>query len=202
MAKFADYTRFAASYCPNINTIAFSRAMLSAAREYFTRTQAWIETVSLDFEPGENSYAIPNLSATAIVGTVSKVMLDNKFLTAVEREYTDTREDIPEYFCNPTKSTIILYPIPKETGTLQITVNLKPSINTNELPDALFDEHFEGLIAGCIFHIKQMPGTTWHDPQSANYFSNEFNRFIDDKRIELAMGNNNTELTIHVTPFI
>jgi hypothetical protein len=201
MARFADYTRFAASYCPNLPAIVFSRAMLSAAREYFTRTQAWIETVSVDLVPGENSYVIPNLSSTAMVSTVSKVLLGDKFLTAVEREYTDIREGTPEYFSNPTKSTITVYPIPKEVGTLQITVNLKPSINTTELPDALFDEHFEGLIAGCIFHIKQMPGTDWHDPQSAIYFSNEFNRFIDDKRIELAMGNNNTELTIHYPSF-
>jgi hypothetical protein len=202
MAKFADYTRFAASYCPNINAIAFSRAMLSAAREYFTKTQSWIETVSIELVPGQNSYVIPELSSTALVSTVNKVLLDDKFLTAIEKEYTDIRQGTPEYFANSTKSTITVYPIPKNAGILQVTVNIKPSINADSLPDELFDEHFEGLIAGCIWQIKRMPGTDWYDPQTATNFAYEFNKFIDDKRIELATGNNNSELTIQLPNFI
>jgi hypothetical protein len=202
MARFRDYTRHAASYCPNLPAVVFSRALLSAARDYFTRTQAWKETINISMVTDKSVYNLLDLFNDGIIDTVTQVILNDKPLTAVERESIDTRVGIPEYFASPTKNTIAVYPIPKESGTLQVTATLKPSIDTDFLPDDLFDEHFEGLIAGCIWQIKRMPGTDWYDPQAATNFAYEFNKFIDDKRIELAMGNNNTEIVIQYPSFV
>jgi len=47
-----------------------------------------------------------------------------------------------------------------------------------------------------------MPNTDWYDPQAAMQFEQDYNRMVDEKRIQLAMGSNNTELTLQYPTFM
>jgi hypothetical protein len=202
MAKIADYTKYAASYCPNLPGIVFKRAMLSASREYFTQTQAWKEQVTISLVADMAIYAIPDPTDADLIDTVTDVSLNDKYLSPLAREYFIKNTGTPKHFSTPTKTSIHLYPTPKESGELSITLTLKPSIVADEMPEALFQEHFEGLIAGCIWQIKRMPGTDWYDPQSAFVFKEEFDQFIDKKRIEILRGQNNSQTFIQYPNFL
>lgn len=196
MAKFKDFTKFAASYCPNLPGIVFERAMLSASREYFTRTQAWIEDIQVPIVAGTSRYEALEPYECAVLNTVREVMIGDDHLVPVTKKAPVTREGKLTHYATPNKETIEFYPAPKTNQTAVVTISLKPSINTLEIPDEVFEEHFEGLIAGAIWQVKRMIGTDWYDPQSAAVHYSEFEAFIDKKRIELLTGNNNTELQI------
>lgn len=196
MAKFTEYTRFAASYCPNLPSIVFSRAMLSVSRDYFTKTQSWQEILTVNLVAGEKTYDMPPPFEFAIIDTVINASIDNSCLTNAEASIKSDKQDKPTHFSLLSKASLLVYPTPKEDYTLDVTISLKPSIDTEELPELLFDEHFEPLIAGCIASIKRMPNTDWFDPQTAMQFEQDYNRMVDEKRIELARGSNNSELTI------
>ena len=200
MAKFAEYTKYAASYCPNLPGIVFKRAMLSASREYFTKTHAWKEIVPLTLVPGISSYEIPEPYDADLIDSIKDVWLKDKFLSPLPREYLTSDTGTPRYFSTPTKKTINLYPIPKKSGVLNITLTLKPAFEADEMPDEIFQEHFEGLMAGAIFEVKRMPGD-WYDPKNAFVFKQEFVQFIEDKRIELMRGSNNSEVFIEYPNF-
>jgi hypothetical protein len=202
MAKFSDYTKFAASFCPNLPALVFKRAMLSASREYFTKTHAWKVVVPLTLVPGKALYDVPYSNDAELIDSIKDVWLEDKFLSPLSREYltSDTDKGTPRYFSNPSKKTINLYPTPKKSGELNITLTLKPSFLAEEMPDEIFQENFEGLIAGAIFQVKRMAGD-WYDPQSAFIFNQEFVRFIEDKRMELMLGNNNSEIFIEYPNF-
>tara|TARA_R110002049_G_scaffold127881_2_gene285041 strand:- start:9194 stop:9805 length:612 start_codon:yes stop_codon:yes gene_type:complete len=196
MANFKDYTRFASSYCPNLPPMVFARAMLTAARQYFNKTQAWQETYEIALEPGIDKYETPLPYDCVAIDTIISATIDGKELKAFSKGSFPAKDGTPKVFMNPNKDTMIVWPIPTKDSVLEITYSLKPSIETEELPDGLFDEHFEGLLAGTIFELKRMPGVDWSDAVGANNFLAQFKVFMDEKRIELLHGNNNAELQI------
>ena len=200
MAEFKEYTKYAASYCPKLPGIVFNRAMLSAAREYFTQTQSWKETVLINTVAESDTYNIPAPVGTDLIDTIDRVTLNNKDLTPLPFEYNNENAGTPLYFATPTKSTMRFYPIPDESAAVTVTLNLKPAFTTTEMPDAIFNEHFEGLLAGCIAEIKRMPGD-WYDPQAASMHRREFEQLIDKKRIELMRGSNNANVGIQYPSF-
>ena len=202
MSAFTDYTRYAASYCPNLPSIVFSRAMLSVSRDYFTKTQAWTEELEVNLVADTSTYSIPALVASAIVDTVKSASIGNDYLINLPAIAKSDAQGKPTHFALPSKAELLVYPTPKEAHTLAIEVTLKPSIETTELPDDLFDEHFEPLIAGCISNIKRMANTEWFDPQGALQFEQDYNRMVDEKRLELARGSNNSELSIQYPSFM
>lgn len=197
MAKFKEYTRFAASYCPSLPPIVFERAMLTAARYYFNRTQAWQETYEITLEPGIDVYETPLPYDCVSIDVITGASIGGKSLVAFSDGSRPAKDGEPKVFMNPNKDTIIVWPTPTKDSVLEITYALKPSIDADELPNMVFDEHFEGLLAGAIFEAKRMPSVEWSDPAGANNFLTQFKVFIDEKRIELMHGNNNTELQIN-----
>lgn len=201
MPKFADYTKFAASYCPNLPAFIFERAMLSAAREYFTSTQSWQEDIEIELTQGNFEYPIPFPWEAAMIGNVLNVTIDGKSLTGLGVKLKPEYEQTPKYFSLIGKETIQFMPIPSQAKTAVITVILKPSIQTNSMPKDVLDEHFEGLLAGTIWEIKRIAGD-WYNPQESLDFRAQFEAFIDLKRIEMARGNSNNELRIQMEPFL
>ena len=197
MANFENYTRFASSYCPNLPRMVFARAMLTASRQYFSETQAWLETYEITLVPGIDQYETPLPYDCALIDTIVSATLNDKPLDATTGYISPAKDGEPKMFMNPNKDTVILRPVPVNAGVLSVTYALKPSIETEELPDNLFDEHFEGLLAGTIFELKRMPLKDWTDPAGAGDFLTQFKIFIDKKRIELLTGNNNTDLKIN-----
>jgi hypothetical protein len=198
MANFKDYTKFAASYCSNVPTLVFARAMLTASRQYFTKTQAWQESYEIALLPDVNEYETPLPYDCVAIDTVISATIDGKPLHATTSSMStaSNTKSTPTLFMNPNKDLVIFSPTPAKAGLVEITYSLKPSIDTEEMPDGLFDDHFEGLIAGTVFELKRMRGKDWSDPAGAGDFLIEFNAFIDQKRIELMQGNNNAELRI------
>jgi len=201
MAKFKKYTRYAASFCPDLPSIVFSRAMLSSAKEYFTKTQAWVETVDIAVTADKATYEMPFPLESASIDVVTEVKDGSTQLIPSPHLLDIDGTGTPKLFALTGKKSITLYPTPKTDMTLSVTYTLKPAFDTDELPEDVFEEHFEGLIAGAIWQIKRMVGTPWHDPQSAMTFYQEFEGFIDQKRIAMMMGGNNAELTMQIPKF-
>lgn len=202
MPKFADYTKLAAPYCPNLPTIVFSRAMLSAAREYFTATQGWQEDIEVNLVQGQFEYELPCPWAPALLDTVISVSIDDDYIGNLSAKLKPENEGTPRYFFILNKTHIQFMPIPSEDKVAVIRVSIKPSIQTEYLPQNVMDEHFEGLLAGAIWQIKRMVGTDWYDPQSALNHRAEFEAFIDQKRIQMLQNDSNNELFITVEHFL
>lgn len=202
MPRFADYTKLAAPFCPNLPSIVFSRAMLSAAREYFTQTQGWQENIEVNVVQGVFEYKLPFPWAPGLLDTVISVYIDDQILGDLQARLKPENEGMPRYFFILNKTHIQFMPIPSQDKTAIITVSMKPSIMTEYLPQLVMDEHFEGLMAGTIWQVKRMVGTDWYDPQSALDFRAEFEAFIDQKRIQMLQNNSNSELFINMASFL
>lgn len=196
MVNFKEYTRFAASNCPNLPPMVFARAMLTASRQYFHQTQAWQETYEVPLEVGVDTYETPLPYDCALIDAIVTAKLNGTEIKALTHNQSLVKDGTPKVFHVPNKDTIVLWPTPNTEGTLELTYALKPSINTEELPEHIFDEHFEALISGTIFELKRMVNTDWHDPSGAGDFLSEFRIFIDQKRIEMLRGYNNADLSI------
>lgn len=170
--------------------------MLSASRQYFQQTQSWQETYEIPLVAGVDKYETPLPYDCVLIDTIVSASIGGEELKPLESNTRKQKDGLPTVFTNPNKDSIVVWPTPTADGVLEITYSLKPSINTEELPPHIFDEHFEALIAGTIFELKRMVNTDWHDPSGAGDFLAEFRIFIDQKRIEMLRGNNNTELSI------
>lgn len=203
MAKFADYTRFAASFCPNLPSIVFERAILIASRVYFSQTQSWRESMALALEVGVNDYEMPLPFESAIVDRVLSVSVGEVYLSGLTRKPLKTSTGpATHYLLHADKEHISVYPTPTEAGTALIEVSITPSIDTTSMPSVVFDQHFDALLVGALWQIKRMTNTDWYDPQAAMKYEQEFYDWIEKKKLDVMTLHSSAEMTMTIPDFV
>ena len=202
MADIQDYAYLAANFCRNVPRFTFERAFVNAARVYFKQTHAWQSTIKLSVKAGKAEYAIDTLEDDAEIESIISVADDTRYLPANNFIPVVTRSEKPTSHYARSKRSIGLNPVPKEDATYTVVIASKPILEAKVIEDEVFNDNAEGLIHGAVMQLKMMGGTTWHDPQMAAYYENEFEKCITEKRIELMHGQNNAELHIQYPNFI
>ncbi|MFC6441046.1 hypothetical protein [Bowmanella sp. JS7-9] len=186
MAEITSYAHLVAHYCPNLPKLIFRRAFISAARHYFTQTQAWEEVIKVSLVAAKQRYALDTLADDAEIDTIIDVYSDTGNLTGLTGRPFAMGQDAPRSYYANAKRTVGFYPIPKEAGVVYVQSCVKPVLEADTIDDDVFSDNAEGILAGAVYELKMMPNTDWYDPQGALYYKAERDRCIDEKRIEIA----------------
>ena len=92
----------------------------------------------------------------------------------------------PAWYYQPSRIQVRLVPIPEAalTDGLEVSMILKPTPVTSEVPDVVYDEHFESITAGVLAELLEMTGKAWHEPRRAETERAMFEAAIDQIRGE------------------
>lgn len=69
--------------------------------------------------------------------------------------------------------------LPRAAGVLKLSMFLKPSKDTMEVPDFLFDQFAQPIACGALYWILNVPGQTYTNPQLAQMMASDHNSICD-----------------------
>lgn len=96
------------------------------------------------------------------------------------RSDTENRpEGDPTYITQTAPNTMVLAPF--GTGTVKVSVYLKPSQDCEQLPDFLADQHRETIAWGALARILMIPNQSFTDPNMAAVWGQSFQNKLDGK---------------------
>lgn len=118
-----------------------------------------------------------------IVSHVIQARLDGAALTPITlddlgRRYDDWRdvEGPPTHYTHLTPGEIVLFPRPTErmTSALKLVVSLRPSQDSDEVEDSIYEWWCETIIDGALWRLMELPGQPFSNPQMAEVKARRF----------------------------
>jgi hypothetical protein len=79
-------------------------------------------------------------------------------------------------------SSVRLYPIPRETGTITGEIAVKPSRDATGLEEVFMDRFMTHIIDGTLGRLLAIPSAPWFNGQLAQYHKSEFIAMLDEAR--------------------
>ncbi len=158
--------------CP---TPVLTDAVVQAAEDFCERTWLWRgEAVPQGTVADQAEYVVePDVEpeVEAVVLAVHGVALNGS----------------PASFTTPTRDTIRFWHAPQADMELTASLVLKPSRDSQNLPDVLWDEWQDAIAAGARFKLLDMAGSEWFQPQLSDKYRLEFERlWVPRARVEVA----------------
>lgn len=162
-------TLISAPGCPEI---VVRRHIQSAARDFYRESCAWRHTT----EAGSVTRGDPEVELEVPTGaTVVRIYwakLAGKQLRATSpRNLEDGAGEPSQYTFDTVTSAMRVGPTPVRSYILDgVVAHLALAPKGEELPEALFETHRDGILYGAIAKLLVMPNTPWADLQAAaNY---------------------------------
>ncbi len=163
-----------------------------AAIEFCERTRCWRHAISVAVSSNNHTLVAPELTT---IHEFEEATHEGRLL--VPTQYTslppqvlsgELVEGLPHWISQTEPGQVTIFPY--QTGTLRMTVFLKPRHGTqygtdaaNPLRDALamvpafmLSQHAEALACGALSRLLAVPGKPWSDPQRAMYHKMEFDK--------------------------
>lgn len=163
-----------------------------AAIEFCERTRCWRHAISVPVSSNNQTLVAPALTT---IHEFEEATHDGRLLKPTQ--YTSLPpevlsgtlvEGLPEWVSQTEPGQVTIFPY--ATGTLRMTVFLKPRHGTqygtdaaNPLRDALamvpafmLSQHAEALACGALGRLLSVPGKPWSDPQRAMYHRDMFDK--------------------------
>jgi len=207
IALFLDRIRRELTECPQPVMID---AVRDAAREFCDKTQVWRETVDdISTIANEFEYDIEPPTRSRSVAIISMVHHGKPLRPKSERELNDLLPNWQEltastatWFVSDTPELLRLVPYPSESETdaiKQVRLALKPTHDTDQLPDILHRDYLEDIGYGAMARLFRIPKSEWKDLGLADFYQNEFMRAIGTAKLRAARGYQNTILQARPT---
>lgn len=160
-------------------TIIISHIRMAIA-EFCEATRWWRHVVLMeDLEPAASIE--PTLPSNTEMFEIERAWFNDVELTQEQFKNFSALdlaiEGSPFWITQENPDTVIL--VPRGTGTLRMSVFLKPSISLllsagPTYPDVLVNQHARTISYGAIGHIKALPGESWSDMQGAGAYLSLF----------------------------
>lgn len=178
------------------------RKLMDAAIEFCTLSNAWQYN-------GEPMFTAPDIADYELwppkhtqVGRIIRLT----DATSRQREYQPL--DRPEHYHNGfayyhgAPNTVRLFPTPRDSRELSLTISLIPQRTATEVGDILSDRWFEALREGALYRLKLMPGREWSDPAMAKqHHERLFRRLVGDAIQATNAGYSDAPQTVKHVPF-
>jgi hypothetical protein len=84
--------------------------------------------------------------------------------------------------------SLVPYPTAATTGSLWMTVALRPTEAATTVDDSVYEEFRDSIAAGAKARLMAMPKKPWSDPALAGFYGSEFRRAIDVAKIKADRG--------------
>ncbi len=209
MKSIADFMRKVRPLVKNCPTAIIRDAVRDSAIEFCDFTYTW--RVELDAErvrDGVSDYDIDAPSSGRLVHVLYVSHSDIRVLPTTERTL-DTEEDgwrtsesdIASYYYMPDKKTIRIALTPTTTAAkaLYIIATFKPTIDSSELANNLYDDHLEAISHGALMRLQGMDGESWANPAASENRKLLFKKAKQKEKAE-RLNDYNRESTLTVRP--
>jgi len=160
--------------CPEVTALAQLR---NAARDFCATTHVWTVTLD-DFNTVANTsaYAL-QLPAQSTPVRLARVNVgDEKGVDIFEPETAKAALDCGRQrpFAWLDQGQLRIGPTPNRVMSVSVQLSLKPSLNADEIPDWIAEEHAEKLRAGARERLFAMPRKDWTDLTASQLAAGEF----------------------------
>lgn len=177
MANISDLRRevkFHAHQCPDV-TIDY--AIIRALRTFCRDSWYYQATMLIDQVNGTTSYTLVPSDGSEVIA-VSSVELDpdTKIYPLKESEATRPDGTVTGFLFEP-PSYLSIYPQPTTdvTNGIEVRAVLMPPENTTTIPDSVYRNWKECIVAGALSFILSTQNDSWSNPQLAQAKLQEFN---------------------------
>jgi hypothetical protein len=169
-------------YAPSCAAPTAYFGIRQAAIEFCERTRLW--KFEDEFEVVETDDDQLLAPADAVIHEIDEVRFDDIPLEPKTTQWLDEqcsgwREDTgtPSYLTQLEPNILRL--VPRGTGTVNLSVWLKPSQDADELPDFIVDQHRETIAHGALARILLIPNQSFSNPNMAAAFAQMFQAKLD-----------------------
>lgn len=122
----------------------------------------------------------------AVVHEIESAFFDGLPLVPASIAYLDDcahgwRDDLlaglPKYVTQTEPNTVRV--VPRQAGTLKLSLWLKPAQDTDELPDFMIDQYRETIAHGALARILMMPNQSFTNLETGTFYAMSFNSKIE-----------------------
>lgn len=199
MKTWAEFLDDIMPELPGAETDFVESALLRAAIEFFDRTQVYkADHPAIDAVAGQGEYEWAPADEETEVCHVFNVWYDGDKLSARNGDYlADAYEYWPEetgtpaYYHEERTDALILVPSPETelAGAIVAKVALRPTLDATGIPDDLFSDHRDAIVAGALFRLLRMQKKPWTNFELATAYGQAFRNAIDAARHKQQSGN-------------
>lgn len=189
MATISSLVKPILPYIPGAPSIVVERQYLRAARDFFTRTRAYIRD---DLTPviglaGVASYTLLASSDEEVFDLLdlhyAETYRVEKETRRKSRDRMMTADGIPAYYTVPQPGALVVTPAPSSTGPLfTFLACMRPTIVADALDDAMVDRYMEILEHGAVAYCLRQPNQEWTDYKGAGVYQTMFDDAVDSHR--------------------
>lgn len=177
MKDIEDLMPKVAQFAPGLPEPTAIEHIRDAAIILCKRTRCWRELLESQTTGALN--ALPTMPVGADLFEIESAYFDDQELERVGFSHDMLFHDvgIPHSISQASPNTVLLEP--GGVGTLKLSAYLKPSQNTDQLPDFMFDQFHDALVSGALSTILLLPNQPFSSPQLAMAFGGQFNSILD-----------------------
>jgi hypothetical protein len=162
----------------NIHTPIIDNAVVGAAIEFCDKTRAWEEQLNqLSVNPGVAEYELDYDTNCMVLIGLTEVYHDSQQigpnakinLERSSRDWRSREADTPTAYYMQSPNVIRFYPAFNDSasGSLDFYGTFKPNRRTKTLPDFLYDDYFDAIVAGAEARLHSMKGRSWYSPNDS-----------------------------------
>lgn len=186
MSSLDSFLGYVRPWAPGVPDPTAYKAIRGAAIEFCERTRLWKyeDDYDVSVEDCNSGIFTPNGS---VVHDIEVVLHNGYELAAAATRDLDrlvpgwrlgeTGGGLPKYFTQIDQSTLRI--VPALEGHLYLCLRLKPSQDTNDVPDFISREYNEVIGWGALGRILTIPGQSYSNPELATYYASKFTDKID-----------------------
>lgn len=177
--NFSDLENDVLLACPGVPPPLLKDAIFRTVWSFAHMSRTWRESMApLTLVAGQHTYALTAPTGAAPMGVlrckhvpsgmplepISERDLDHEF-----PGWEDNAANAPSMYFQPTADTIRVVYTPSENvvDALDIGVLLVPAADATAVPDGVFFEYRDALIAGARARLQAMPNMPWTSPEYA-----------------------------------
>lgn len=187
MAVWADfYPQLMPSVrgCPNPTA---NLALCEAAREFFRRTRLWREWLDpVTVQDGQREYDLDMPSGSVVVRveacTSNGRPMDVLSANELESDFT-AHDQSGAGIVSKDRVTFHLTRLVPTGSVLQARVSLMPSKAASGIPNDLYEQHCEDIVAGAKHRLMLLPNTDFNNPSLAGFEGDKFQSAIASKAV-------------------
>jgi hypothetical protein len=176
-------------YIPGAPSIVVERQYLRAARDFLTRTRAYVRddlapVVSVAEQavyalPIDNNEEVFDLLDLWYAGTYRV----HKETRRKSRDRLLTTPGIPAYFTVPIPGQLTVSPAPREADQeFTYLACMRPTMVADELADSVVGKYMEVLEHGAVAYSLRQPNQEWTDYKGAGVYQTLFDDAVDAHR--------------------
>jgi len=158
MTDFSEFYPFIMPDMPGCLDVAVDAELRKVAHRFCNDTWAYQTTVTESVTKGDETVTPTLPENTSLVGVAKAENQDGDAYYDLETDGND----------------VLLGGTADSDFTLTLTLAIKPTMGAADVPDLLYDEHMETIVAGVKAGLFLSPKKSWTSPELAVYWKSEY----------------------------